>query len=245
MLAFTNNSRRLSPFLDMAPMLHTPHLPHLDFDVFESAVIQPGYRTTEDKNGTWVEVELPGVRKEDISVDVKGRVLTIEAHRTLHRNAFNATTESQSDGGKAGEAAEQEQSTAAIGVHSEEDVEIKSSSAASNAKQTSSSANRRRQFKVKIELGRNTDMDLMRCESYTDGVLLLFAPHITRNNGSRRIEIMDWAVLSGRDRLGSEEPWRSKKCRCTAQWKIPFKTKVFFYFLILSENSCTSISPQV
>ena len=190
MLAFNNNNRRLSPFLDMTSMLQTPHFPHFDLDVFDSAVMQPGYSTTEDKNGTWVEVELPGVRKEDISVDVKGRVLTIEGHRTIHENAFGAATAAtESDSVKAGEAAEQ--CTSPNGVQREEHVGNKSTPAVSDAKQTSSSAKRRRQFKVKLEVGRNTDMDQMRFVSYTDGMLVLFAPHVVRNNGSRRIEIMN------------------------------------------------------
>ena len=185
MLAFNNNSRRLSPFLDVTSMFQTPYIPQLDLDVLDSAVMQPGYSTTEDKNGTWVEVELPGVRKEDISVDVKGRVLTIEGHRTIHENTFRAATEC--DGVKTGEAAEQ--CTSPSGVQLNEDVGNKPTSAASDPKQISSSAKRRRQFKVKLEVGRNTDMDQMRCVSYMDGVLVLFAPHVARNNGSRRIEI--------------------------------------------------------
>jgi len=41
----------------------------------------PSVNTREDENGYYIEVDLPGVKKEDISVDLNDRVLTISGER--------------------------------------------------------------------------------------------------------------------------------------------------------------------
>lgn len=73
--------------------------------------IEPSYRFESDSKEAFLEVELPGVAKDDISVDVNNHHLTITAKRSKRSLLQKKKTDENQNGGAVDDASNDEVST--------------------------------------------------------------------------------------------------------------------------------------
>lgn len=99
-----------------------------------------------DDKGTTLEVEVPGVQKDNLSIEVNNRILTISGKRLFY------TSEYQEPEGPSDQVKETSQQT------------------------NESERKERLTYLLKMRLGTDADVDNISCVSYKDGILALRVP---------------------------------------------------------------------
>lgn len=117
--------------------------------------IEPSYRFESDSKEAFLEVELPGVAKEDISVDVNNHHLTVTAKRAkqslLQKNKKKETN-----------------------VENESDDK-------DNSDQNGPTIT----YALNVRIGHDADVSNISSVSYKNGLLVLRIPSQTKDNGRR------------------------------------------------------------
>lgn len=139
-----------------SPLFHRLMTSELD-SYTGSGTIEPSYRYESNSKQAVLEVELPGVAKDDIAVDVNNHHLTVSAKRTKQSLLQSSEDKMNDDNGAAGGDKEEK----------EENVI---------------------RYTLNVRIGHDADVKNISCESYTDGVLRLKIPSMTKEQ-TRRIAI--------------------------------------------------------
>lgn len=128
-----------------------------------TTIVEPSYSLTYSNNGAVIEVELPGVRRTDIEVEVKERVLNIVAKR-YEEEVGDGYNENGAAGNEEGPRDNHSSDLDSIKDHNPDD------DGAATVKKM------RLQYRLRIHLGADADGSKMKCKSYNNGVLLLTLP---------------------------------------------------------------------
>jgi len=173
---------------------------------------QPMYRVQHERDGVRVEVDMPGVRRDDITVEVRGDTLSVVAARstlsssksdsqpddhmrTAHRDKpthDNSTTVIDDNEDRA--AVDDDDAQLKDTVHEthptdekHDDREQHENNSKKELDGDACYAHHAISMRLKLKLGRGVDMQKLVCDSYRDGVLTLRAPLI--QPVARRIEV--------------------------------------------------------
>lgn len=118
--------------------------------------VVPRSRTTENDDGAVLEIELPGVAKENLSVEVKDRTLSVVGRRMAWM-----------DGSKQDHSAGESESVSGAGSGDEQDKE--------NVRSGMERSTEMR-YEAGFCLGRQVDVDRVEVRQFSDGVLVVRLP---------------------------------------------------------------------
>lgn len=128
-------------------------------------VVTPTYNVRTDGSDTHVQVEMPGVSKDDVSVEVHRRTMTITGTRYEKASVVHQSRQVAEANGKANGTRAEEGGAGVVADAAGDKAETsKTETAGKKAVRT---------FKLKLKLGASVDEDGVHFESYEDGVLML------------------------------------------------------------------------
>ena len=171
-------SRHANSLFYPSPLMHG-FLTAADLGSSRGTTIEPSYRYESDSKHAMLEVELPGVCRDDITVDVNNHHLTVSAKRA--KTTLLGRSAGKEDGNGKREKTEKMGETNDESGGSGGDDRLDAGSGRGDERFVTYSLN--------IRIGQDADVGNISCVSYKDGVLLLEIPSVTKKESSRRIAI--------------------------------------------------------
>ncbi|PXF45741.1 hypothetical protein BWQ96_04509 [Gracilariopsis chorda] len=164
---FSSSHSTLTPWF--WPQGYSSALSHHPRTPSSSQTVEPSYFYESNQDSAFLQVELPGVAKEHISIEIQGHHLTLSARR--FRTSKLAPLSSSTEGGDAAEA---------------QDADHTATPAASEpgpADPTPAFT-----YVLELRLANDTDLEAVKVESYVNGILTIRIP-VVSSTSSRKITI--------------------------------------------------------